>query len=306
MNVLRSYSIAACAAIFLAGSTASAQTPVITDQAQIQNNSTDDAVNSTWRSSLVRDGVYDKVPHANRVLPWQPVRENDILWKKRVWREIDTREKQNMAFRYEGDENTGGGTFIEILLSGIKNGKIKAYSTLNDRFTDPLSREQIQEMMVGKPDTITYEDPVTGQINQRIMNREFRPDVVTKYRVKEDWMFDRNLGRMVVRIIGIAPMMDILNDDGTYRASQPMFWLHYPEIRETIAQYEVFNPENDIARMNWDEFFEGRFFSGRVTKVSNPFDATFKDMGKEGLEGLYEAQRTNEMIFNKEHDMWVY
>lgn len=306
MNILRSYSFAATVALSLFGSAAVAQTPVITDQAQVQNNATDEPVSNRWQPSLVKDGVYDKMPHVNRILNWQPIRENDIMWKKRIWREIDTREKQNMAFRYPGDENTGGGYFIEILLDGVKKGKIKAYSNFDDRFTQALSRDQITEMLVGKPDTVMSENPVTGQVEMRISNREFNPDVVTKYRIKEDWMFDRNLGRMVVRIIGIAPLIDRYNDDGTYRGSQPMFWLYYPEIREVIAQYEVYNPENDVARMSWDEYFEGRFFSSRITKVSNPFDQTFNQQGRNGMEALYEAQRTQEMLFNKEHDMWVY
>jgi hypothetical protein len=68
----------------------------------------------------------------------------------------------------------------------------------------------------------------------------------------------------------------------------------------------VFNPQNDIARMNWDEFFENRFFSSYIIKVSNPFDNSFRDMNLNDLDALYEGQRVSEMLFNKEHDMWVY
>src|ERR1700733_4600461 len=66
-------------------------------------------VNGTWKASKTPDGAYDRVPHISQPIPWQHIREDDILWKKRVWREIDTREKQNVAFRYMGDESTGGG-----------------------------------------------------------------------------------------------------------------------------------------------------------------------------------------------------
>jgi hypothetical protein len=85
-----------------------------------------------------------------------------------------------------------------------------------------------------------------------------------------------------------------------------MFWIYYPELRETLVQYEVFNPENDVARMTWDEFFENRYFASYIIKVSNPFDNTFNMMGLQGTDALYEGQRTSEVLFNKEHDMWVY
>jgi gliding motility associated protien GldN len=306
MNILRSYRIVASAALVFAGTVAFAQqNPSMVDQTNTQFRS-NEGVTTTWAPSLVTDGVYDRVPHVTNPLNWAPVRENDIMWKKRVWREIDTRQKQNMAFRYPGDEYTGGGYFIEILFDAIKKGKIKAYSNMDDRFTSALSKEQIMEILVGRPDTNYVEDPLTGEQRIVITQNEFNPDIVTKYRIKEDWIFDRNLGRMQARIIGIAPIRDIYNEDNSYRGSQAVFWLYYPEIREMLAQYEVFNPENDVARMTWDDYFEGRFFSSRIIKTSNPFDLTFQQRGMSNMEALYEAEKATEMLFNKEHDMWVY
>ena len=67
--------------------------------------------------------------------------------------------------------------------------------------------------------------------------------------------------------------MDVIGDAGDYRGSKPLFWLYYPDIRGLLANYEVFNPLNDVARYTWDEFFESRQFSSKITKVSNPFGA---------------------------------
>ncbi len=304
MNVLKSYRVAATMALVFAGSAAFGQNPSVMDPATAPAGGS--AVNTTWQPSLVKDGVLDKVAHINTALGWQPIREIDVMWKKRVWREIDTREKQNVAFRYPGDENTGGGYFIEILLDAIKKGKIKAYSNFDDRFTTALTKDQVTEMLAGKKDTVWVEDPTTGERVMKITERMFNPDAVTKYRVKEDWIIDRNLGKEVVRIIAIAPLLDKFNEDGSFRASQPMFWLYYPEIRELLEQYEVFNPENDVARMTWDDFFETRQFSSRIIKVSNPFDETYNQAGYTNMEALYQGQRAAEKIFNKEHDMWVY
>jgi gliding motility associated protien GldN len=270
------------------------------------NFSSYDGVTKDWKPSLVRDGVYDRVQHINTPLRPQEVRENDLMYKKRIWREIDIREKQNMAFRYPGDDYTGGGQFIEIILDAVSKGKIKAYSNMDDRFTTALTKEQIIDMLVGQPDTTWVTDPETQQEKMVIKRREFNPDVVTKYRLKEEWYIDRNIGRMQRQIIGIAPFKDIYNDDGSFRASQAVFWLYYPEITSMLAQYEVFNPDNDVARMSWYEFFEGRYFASRIIKVSNPFDYSFKEKGMGNLEALYEGQKATEMLFNKEHDMWVY
>lgn len=300
MSILNKYKIAASTALLLISGVSFAQNDPTSAYKSV------DGVTKDWRPSLVRDGVYDRVEHTNAPLRPQNVRENDLMFKKRVWREIDIREKQNMAFRYPGDDYSGGGQFIEIILDAVNKGKIKAYSNMDDRFTSALTQQQITELLVGQPDTTYVIDPETQQEKIVIKNREFNPDVVTKYRLKEDWYIDRNIGRMQRQIIGMAPIKDVYNDDGSYRASQAVFWLYYPEITTMLAQYEVFNPDNDVARMTWYEFFEGRYFASRIIKVSNPFDFSFKEKGMGNMEALYEGQKATEMLFNKEHDMWVY
>lgn len=301
MTILNSYKIAALAALLTASTSSFAQDPATSGD----NN---EPVSAKWQTSLVRDGAYDRVSHVSGTIAWQNIREADIMWKKRVWREIDTRERQNLPFRYVGDDQTGGGTFIEILLDAVKRGKIKAYSVYGgDNFSKALTKEQIMEMLVGAPDTIIQIDPVTEEETRVISNRDFNPDLVTKYRIKEDWIMDRNIGRMVVRIIGIAPMRDKIDDEGNFRASYPMLWIYYPELRPVMAQYEVFNPENDVHRLTWDEFLEGRYWSGRIIQASNPFGfTTFQGQGYSDMEALYEGQRLQQKLIDKEHDMWMY
>lgn len=273
-------------------------------------------VNKDWLPSRTPDGAYDRIPNKDRArqpIPWQPIRETDILWKKRIWREIDTREKQNVAFRYTGDEHTGGGMFIEILIDAIKKGKVVAYSAFSDdRFTTVLSKEQLMEQTAGKEDSELVIDPITGQETWLKKIVDFKPGSITKYRIKEDWIFDRNMGQMVVRIVGLAPVKDEYDENGYYKGSKAMFWLYYPDIRGLLANYEVVNPQNDMFRPTWDEFFESRMFASRITKVSNPYGAFGGSYGEQfsermnKMESLYAGQRAAEEIFNKEHDMWVY
>lgn len=261
-------------------------------------------VKDGYAPSLRKDGAIDKEEHNNYAVPWQPIREADVLMKKRLWREIDTRQKQNVAFRYPGDDESGGGMYIEILLDAIKNGKITAFS--DDRFTTPMKPEDVMSKIIGEPETIEVEQ-ADGSIIQKIINKSFDPDDITKYRLKEDWIFDKNVGRMVVRIIGLAPYLDKKNTDGSFRATVPLFWVYYPDIRGYNARFEVYNPENDVFRITWDDFFEKRHFSSYVLKSTfdNPLQDDIKNY-KSGIDALLESEAIREKLFNKEHDMWVY
>ncbi len=306
MTILNSYKFAFFVALLCASVSVFAQKSA-TDEPV--SSGSDEGVNKDWKPSLVPEGSYDKMKHVGAAIPWQYIREADVLWKKRVWREIDVNEKQNIGFRYQGDENTGGGMFIEILIDAIKRGKITAYSTNDDRFTSKLTKDQVLESLTAKPDTTPIVDPVTGKEIIKIVYHDFNPEEVTKFRIKEDWIFDRNQGKMVVHIVGLAPVKDFYVD-GVYRGPVPMFWLYYPEIRNVLSSYEVFNQNNDVYRYTWDEFFESRQFSSKIIKISNSLNKRYEDIfgndAKGKMESLYESQQAATEIFNKEHDMWVY
>ena len=46
--------------------------------------------------------------------------------------------------------------------------------------------------------------------------------------IKEDWIFDRQRSVMEVRIIGLAPMIEVHGADVELRVHRPLFWLDYP------------------------------------------------------------------------------
>lgn len=264
-----------------------------------------EVVKESYKQSLRKDGAYDRPEHNYQVTPWQPIREADVLFKKRVWREIDTRVKQNAVMRYPGDDESGGGMYIEILLDAIKKGKITAFS--DERFTTPMTPEDVLNKMSAKPDTITRIDPITNEETQIVTIRRIDPELITKFRIKEDWIFDKNEGRMKSRILGISPYYDQTNEDGSLRGSIPLFWLYYSDLRGINVRYEVYNPMNDVNRITWDDFFEKRFFNARIIKsnINNPMDDDIKRY-KKGVDALQASEEIKEYMFNKEHDMWVY
>jgi len=83
MSILNSYKLTIAALVLFAGSTAYAQ-PGSTTDPSISGGGYP-GVNTYWTPSKTPDGAYDRVPHISQPIPWQYLREDDILWKKRVW-----------------------------------------------------------------------------------------------------------------------------------------------------------------------------------------------------------------------------
>lgn len=266
---------------------------------------------SAFRKSLRQDGAFDKSYNNDRIpLAYEHLRWDDALFAEKVTRELDLREKMNMPFRYKVEENNGDQRFISILLKAVKSGDVTAFA--DERFTTPLGTPEIGQLTAGgAPDTSAVRDvdDPSKIVKYVVTTTSFDPESVLKIRIKEEWVFDREASRMFVRIIGIAPLRTILNENGSERGTAAMFWVYYPDLRTTLANYEVYNPKNmGIGRMTWEELFESRMFSSYITKstLDNAFNRNIRQVIKDPILALLEGENIKERIFNYEQDLWSY
>lgn len=233
-----------------------------------------------------------------RVLKYDIPREADLMWEKRIWRIIDLREKMNFPFSYPEE------LFVGILLKGAKEGRIQTYSTSDDKFTTPIAPAELEAKLV-KIDTVPTFDPETYEEKISIVKNEINENNFKRIRLKEMWYFDSETSTMNVRILGIAPVRDVLDDNGNFKYEDVMFWVYYPNIREELAKHRVFMEGNDASPLTWEDFMEMRFFSSYIFKESNVKDNRLTDY-LTGRDMLMEGERIKADIFNWEHDLWQY
>jgi gliding motility associated protien GldN len=269
----------------------------------------------TPRRSLRNDAIIERNLVKDRTpLVYEHIREDDAVYRQRVWQEIDVHEKMNLPFMYKAKEDNGSQLFINILLNGIKSGQITAFDPVDDRFTTPMTFKQIAENTVAKPHTVQVpdldKDPdgSKGLMRDTLIQDEFNPEDIERYEIKEEWVFDKESSRLHVRILGIAPEKTIRNADGSFRTVSPMFWVYYPDLRPMLAKFEAYNGKNFGARMSWEELFESRMFASRIIKstIDNPGDQLIAQYIKDPILQLLEGENIKEKIFNYEQDLWSY
>ena len=270
----------------------------------------------TIRRSLRNDAIIERNLVKDRTpLVYEHIREDDAVYRQRVWEEIDVHEKMNLPFVYQATEDNGSQVFIKILLSAIKSGQITAFdATVDDRFTTPMTFKQIAENLVAKPHVASIPDPIKdpdgskGIMKDTLIQEEFTSDIIERYQIKEEWVFDKQSSRMHVRILGIAPEKTIKNPDGSFRDVTPVFWVYYPDLRPMLAKFEAYNGKNYGARMSWEELFESRMFAGRVVKstIDNPADLPIAGVIRDNILRLLQGENIKEKIFNYEQDLWSY
>lgn len=256
---------------------------------------------SSWSiaDAQVRDDIVARSLLTDRqVLAYSPLREADIFWEKRIWRIVDFREKMNQSFTYPD------APFFPLLTDAAVQGQLQVYSAEDDKFTYPLSAQELEAILF-TTDTIVIFDPDTFIEEIKVVRNEINWEDVKRLRIKEQWYFDENTSTLQVRILGIAPLIDVKGEDGAFRYEKPLFWAYYPELRPVLARTKVFNPLNDGALTSWEDLFERRFFASHIFKQSNVRDDRLENIYS-GVDRLLEADKIKQEIFNFEHDLWSY
>lgn len=259
-------------------------------------------VGSVFQPGDYRDGIYTKENTPNRrVIPYTYLREADVMWEKRVWREIDLREKINHPLYYPKEEVAGRTSLLQVLKRAIFKNEVIAFQ--DEEFLIPLEPAKVKEKLV-KCDSNENRD-VDVNTGEEIVTKVWRCDSlgiyerVTKIRVKEDWFFDKQKSVLESRILGLCPLEYDENKD----IYIPMFWVYFPQCRTIFANNEVFNPKNDAERRTFEDIFWKRQFSSVAIKETNVYDRFIIEYAK-GIDALLESDRIKDDIFRYEHDLW--
>lgn len=285
------------------------------------------------------DGYYVKSDILDReVVPYANIRPTDVAYVKRIWREFDVREKMNTLYASPKSR------LIDVIMEAVMAGELTAYDPTpteddptGDSFKTRLSPDQVLGRF-GSDSTLVEEyDDEGNVIASHFEATAFNPDDVVRFRIKEDWIFDKQRSVFEPRIVGIAPLVSPQMDEITGGTSAdfegmeemdaaaeitgldvassapsvgadayPAFWIYFPEARHIFVNKEVTSRHNDATGLSYDDVFIKRLFSSYIVKQSNPEDLRIRDYIDNGVDRLYEAQRIKQSIVDFEQDLWSY
>jgi len=251
------------------------------------------------------DGVFKREHISNRKpIPYTPILEADVMWKRRVWRIIDLREKINLPLYYPISNDVNGlRSLTNVLYKAVtEEVSLRVYSSSVDDFSIEITPGDVKKLTEK-----SYEKTIPSMSDPTIdttivVSESFSPNRVKKLLIKEEWFFDRQRSVLDVRILGISPLYE---QDDKEKGDQPLFWIYFPEARTLLAKYDVFNRSNPTERRSFDDIFWKRQFSSYIIKEENVYDRSINEYRK-GMDALLESNRIKEEITIFEHDLWEF
>lgn len=258
-----------------------------------------------------------------------PIRESDIMLRKRIWRRIDLNEKQNKPFFSFNNE------ISKILVEAVKAGVLTPY--VNDSLTTRMSREDFlqnvqlpetggglteEEIAMGFGQEETADDgwdtgggwgdePSKDSAQTAPVVDEFLPREMNIIELTEDMVFDKKRSRLYWDIQAITLIIPGSNPSlgtGLQRSIATFRYKDLVELFKSMPGEAIwFNPQNSAAHLNLSDAFALRLFSGRIIKVANPEDNMIVDIySKSPKEGLMASQWVEMELLELEHELWEF
>ena len=242
------------------------------------------------------------------------VDDRDILWSKTIWEIVYLDERINFPYYFPTDTlNLGPDrrSLFHVLKKNLRNGTIKEVYD-DDYFQSKLTYQEILDKLVAI-------DTLEAGIEQLNAGEELDPQYVNRstitaasirqYRIKGTWYVNKRLGELKYRLLGIAPVApDVytLNLPEEEQDLVELFWVWFPDARESLNSSLVFNNRNSSQPITFDNMLNSRRFNSLIYKEENVYeDRKIEEyIFEDALQQLLESERVKSVIRDFEQDLW--
>lgn len=268
-------------------------------------------LNAHTAAEIGDESIEEIYAKADGPIPYEYVNERDVIFQKKVWEVLPADQRQNLIYFFPLEPTSDRTPLWNVLKDAVMNGKItEVYQ--DENFSKKLDLRDLATRFV-RTDTAEYgkeQYMLEGRIDEQyIYDVELRPTDVKEYRVMGMYYLDRNAGELKYRILGLAPVVtDIATKGEDFEQAVPIFWIFFPDARETLYNTYAYNERNAAMRTNFDYLFNARRFSATIYKADNIYgDRNISDYVRENaMMQLLEAERIKESIRDLEDDLWNY
>ena len=254
---------------------------------------------------------------ANEVAPieYGYVDDRDIVWSKTVWEVIDLDERINFPYYYPTKNNgylsRERQSLFRVLMDNIEAGNInEIYAT--DYFNEKLTFEDLNPIL--EYSILTEDGRIKSNSGEEVTQNDYDTYIidsfkVVQYFIKGTWYFDKKLGELKYRLLGIAPGapdVSTLADSSAEKVIIPLFWIWFPDARNSLNKNSVFNTRNSSQPITFDKMLNSRRFNSVIYKEENVYeDREVKEyIYEDALQQLLESERIKSVIRDFEQDMW--
>jgi gliding motility associated protien GldN len=245
--------------------------------------------------------------------------DRDVLWSKTIWEIIDLNERINFPFYYPTINNgllsNERKSLYRVLYDNIASGNItEIYSTSYFNESEKLTFDDLTDILVSR--NLSAEGISKSNAGEQVTEDDYdtykiESDKIVQYRIKGTWFFNKRLGELKYRLLGIAPVAPDVSTlsqgpEAMKNALVPLFWIWFPDVREALANNGVFNTRNSSQPITYDHMLNSRRFNATIYREENVYEdrQVNEYIYEDALRQLLESERIKSEVRDFEQDMW--
>ncbi|MFW5492837.1 MAG: gliding motility protein GldN [Prevotella sp.] len=200
--------------------------------------------------------------------PTQAEMQEDVVWRRDVYREINLTQDANAGLYYPVEPQGSQMNLFTYLFKLMLRGQIKAYdydvNTGDARFDESLRVKPLEFL---KKYEIYYERTDRGL---HIDDADIPSREVKAYFIKESSYYDQNTATFHTKVLALCPVMVRDDDFGDGGTKYPLFWVKYDDIAPFLARQTIMTSNlNNAATMSVDDYFTMNRYKGKIYKTNN-------------------------------------
>ena len=256
-----------------------------------------------------------------------PIPEYEQFYKKRVWRRMDLKEKQNQGFFAKGNEIT------KIIMEAVEAGILTPY--MNDSLVREMPLEEYKKNLL--PEGMDEPSDEEGDLGwgddgggwgddgggwgdeegadgdgeaepEEEVSYDFLPQDLSILHLTEDVIFDRRRSRLYYDIQAITIIVPAEQfTTGVYREVATFKYKDLETLFRSMPNEAIwFNRQNSAEHKNIADAFLLRLFHAPLWKLENPENDAIADVYGEGKRAMVASEWQEMMLLEKEHNLWEY
>ena len=199
--------------------------------------------------------------------PTQAPMDEDVVWRRDIYREIDITQDANAGLYYPVEPVGSQMNLFTYIFSLVMRRSVPAYEYSldgNDVFDDA---SQVNLRSILDNYHIFYERTDNGI---RTDDSDIPSKEVTAYYVKESSYFDQNSATFHTKVLALCPILKREDDFGDGTTSYPLFWIKYDDLAPYLSKQTIMTSNlNNAAVMSMADFFTKNMYRGKIYKTNN-------------------------------------
>ena len=210
---------------------------------------------------------------AQIMFPTAASMDEDVVWRRDVYRELDLNEDANAPLYYPVEPLGSQVNLFTYIFKLMMQGRIKAYQYKLD------GNESFNADDVVKPKTfldnyhIYYEKDAQGRTH--LDNSDIPSKEVKSYYIKETTYYDQHTATFHTKVLALCPIMTRDDDFGDGGNKYPLFWVKYDDLAPFLSKQQIMTSNlNNAATMSIDDYFLRNQYKGKIYKTNNMLGKT--------------------------------